>query len=134
MVEIIQQQELMDLTDVITLPFDLSTGLSPSPMTTTVFKSETTELTASEFCRGVKRDKSHYMELQDDKYIHSWNRSFVATAFMHHTQHVLDADYKPVTASEIGLVKEMQIFMHAVFEDKKVNQWLVTTKLHVMLN
>jgi hypothetical protein len=58
------------------------------------------------------------MELEDDKYFNSWYRSIVVTTFIHHTQHVLNADYKPVTAMEIGLFKEMQIVMYAVFEDK----------------
>ena len=97
---------------------DLSTGLSPSTKSTVSTTATTNELTASEFRRGVKRDKSHYMELKEDKHFNSWNRGFVATAFMHHTQHVLDGDYKPVTATEISLFKEMQIFMYAVFEDK----------------
>jgi hypothetical protein len=38
---------------------DLSTGIFPSPMKTALIKSETTELSASKFRRGVKRDKSH---------------------------------------------------------------------------
>jgi hypothetical protein len=37
---------------------------------------------------------------------------------MHHTQHVLDADYKPVIATEIDLFKEMQILIYAVSKDK----------------
>jgi hypothetical protein len=34
-------------------------------------------LTAQEFRRGVKRDKTHYEDLKDDKYSNSWNRSFL---------------------------------------------------------
>jgi hypothetical protein len=80
---------------------------------------ETTELTASAFLHhGVKRDKSHYIEFKDNKYFNSWIHGFVAMVFMHHTQHVLVADYKPVTTTEIGLFKEMQIIMYAVYEDK----------------
>jgi hypothetical protein len=30
---------------------------------------------------------------------------------------VLDADHKPVTATEIARIKEIEIFMYAVFED-----------------
>jgi hypothetical protein len=58
------------------------------------------------------------VELKYDKYFNFWNRSFVATEFMYHTQQVLVAVYKPDTATEIGLFKEMQVFMYAVFEDK----------------
>jgi hypothetical protein len=120
---------------------NLSTGLSPLTKTAAIFKSETTELTASEFRRGVKRDKSHYMELKDDKYFNSWNHSFVATAFMHHKQHVLDADYKPVTATEIGLFKFSRkckslctLSSKTSSKPTKVNSWSTTTKLHVMPN
>jgi predicted transcriptional regulator len=37
--------------------------------------------------------------------------------FMYHTQHVLFAYYKSATAAEIVLLKVMQIFMYALFED-----------------
>jgi hypothetical protein len=49
-------------------------------------------LTAQEFRKGVKRDKSHYTDLKDDKYFTTWNRGFVATANMHHTHHKLMTD------------------------------------------
>jgi hypothetical protein len=70
------------------------------------------------------------MELKDNKHFSSRNRSFIAAAFM---QHGLDANYKPVAATEIGIFKEMQMFMYAVFESKlKVNGWSVATRLHVI--
>jgi hypothetical protein len=50
---------------------------------------------------------------------------------MHHTQHVLDAYYTPVTATEIGPFKDMQIFMYAVFEDKlKTNKGILLISIH----
>jgi hypothetical protein len=84
---------------------------------TTSFPGALDNLTASEFQKGVKRDKSHYSNLKDDKYFNTWNRGFVATAYMHHTHMVLDGDYIPRTAPEQTLFKEMQIFMYAVFEE-----------------
>jgi hypothetical protein len=75
------------------------------------------ELTAQEFRRGVKRDKTHYTDMKDDKHFNPWNRGFVATALMHHTHHVLDEVYIPKTPTEIGLFQEMQTFMYAVFEE-----------------
>jgi hypothetical protein len=74
-------------------------------------------LTAQEFCRGVKRGKTHYTYLKDDKHFNLWNRGFVATEFMHHTHHVLDEEYVPKTPTKIGLLQEMQTFMYAVFEE-----------------
>ena len=74
-------------------------------------------LTVQEFRRGVKRDKTHYENLKDDKYFNTWNRSFVATAHMHHTQLVLDETYVPKADSDVAVFKEMQTFMYAVLEE-----------------
>ena len=79
----------------------------------------TDALSAQEFRRGVKRDKSHYTNLKDDKHFNSWNRGFVATAYMHHTQHVLDEHYipDPTNPTELALFTKMQVFMYAVLEE-----------------
>ena len=74
-------------------------------------------LTAQEFRKSVKRDKSHYSDLKDDKHFNSWNRGFVATAHMHHTHLVLDPSYVPKTIEESAVFAEMQTFMYAVFEE-----------------
>jgi hypothetical protein len=74
-------------------------------------------LTAQELCRGEKRDKTHYAYLKDDKYFSTWNRGFVATAHMHHTQCVLDEWYVPTSDVDFAVLKKMQTFMYAVFED-----------------
>ena len=74
-------------------------------------------LTAQEFRRGIKRDKSHYADLKDDKYFNSWNRGFVATAHTHHTHFILDEKYCPVTPDEKTVFKEIQVFMFAVLEE-----------------
>ena len=94
---------------------DFQAGITPSKSATV--SSMTDELTAAEFRKGVKRDKSHYSNLKDDKHFNSWNRGFVATAHMHHTHLVLDEDYVPRTTTELTLFKEMQVFMYAVFEE-----------------
>jgi hypothetical protein len=55
----------------------------------------------------------------------------VATAFMIHSQHVLNADYNPVAATEIGLFKEMLILMYATFEDKlKTDKGISLVSIH----
>jgi hypothetical protein len=46
--------------------------------------------------------------IKDDKLFDSWNQSVVATAYMHHTQKVLDENYKPKSAAERDLFDEMQ--------------------------
>jgi hypothetical protein len=37
---------------------------------------------------------------------------------MHHTQFDLDGDYVPLNPTEVGLYREMQIFMYTAFEEK----------------
>jgi hypothetical protein len=75
------------------------------------------DLTDSEFWRGIKNDRTHYSEQNNVKNFNTWNCGFVATAFMHHTQFVLDGDYVPLTPTEVGLFREMKLFMHDVFEE-----------------
>ena len=74
-------------------------------------------LTVQEFRRGVKRDKTHYENLKDDKYFNTWNRGFVATEHMHHMHLVLDDTYIPKTDADIAVFKEMQTFMYAVLKE-----------------
>ena len=95
---------------------DLQSGIV-KPIAKHEHTANSDELTAQEFRRGVKRDKSHYTNLKEDKHFNSWNRGFVATAFMHHTHRVLDDNYVPKTPIEISLFQEMQTFMYAVFEE-----------------
>jgi hypothetical protein len=76
------------------------------------------EFTAIDFRKGTKRDKTCYSELKDDKHFNIWNRCFVSTAYTHHTQLVLDENYKPKTETEKEVFQEMQFFMYSVFEEK----------------
>jgi hypothetical protein len=100
---------------------DVSTGgLSSTSMAKTTpqpYSSQGNLLTVQEFRRGVKRDKEHYENLKDDKYFNSWNRGFVATARMHYTDLVMNEKYPTKNDDEKVVLKEMQIFMYAVFEE-----------------
>jgi hypothetical protein len=83
----------------------------------------TDSLTAQEFCRGVMRDRAHYADLKDDKYLSTWKCGFIATAHMHHTNNKLDETYHPISDIEMAVFKEMHIFMYAVLEDHlKINK------------
>jgi hypothetical protein len=73
-------------------------------------------LRAPEFRHGVKRDKTHYKTLKDDKHFNSWNRGFVATPHMHHTHLVLDAGYCPLNDVDVAVFKEMRTFMYALLQ------------------
>jgi hypothetical protein len=66
----------------------------------------------------IKHTKTHYTELKEDKHFNTWNLGFVATALMIRTFFVLVENYIPKTAVDSALFKEMQIFMHTVFEEK----------------
>ena len=99
---------------------DLAAGdttAKPPPPIVSGVTAAMEDLTVLEFRRGVKRDKTHYEDLKDDKFFNTWNRGFVATAHMHHTHLVLDEGYVPKNASEAAVFKEMQTFMYAVLED-----------------
>jgi hypothetical protein len=77
----------------------------------------TDDLTALDFRKGVRRDKTHYTDLKDDKYFTIWNRGFVATAHMHHTHQVLDESYVPRSETKVSVFKEQQTFMYTVLEE-----------------
>jgi hypothetical protein len=93
---------------------DLEAGLAPKRLASSVVDSA---MTPQEFLRSVKRDKTHFTSLKDNKHFNSWNRGFVATAFMHHTHLVLDENYIPTTANDITIFREIQTFMYAVLEE-----------------
>jgi hypothetical protein len=99
---------------------DMAMGLSNTKRASVVSSFNPTaseDLTAQEFRKSVKRDKTHYSDLKEDKYFNSWNRGFVATAHMHHTHLILDEGYTPTTVIEKALFQEMQVFMYAVLEE-----------------
>jgi hypothetical protein len=75
------------------------------------------DLTALEFRKRVRCDKTHYTDLKDDKYFTTCNRGFVATAHMHHTHQVLDQVYVPRSETEVSVFKEQQTFMYAILEE-----------------
>jgi hypothetical protein len=79
---------------------DMADGLTPSTKSASI-SLQSGEITASEFRRGIRRDKTNYAELKDEHF-NTCKRGSVATAFMLHTQFVLDGDYVPVTPTEVG--------------------------------
>jgi hypothetical protein len=68
----------------------VDTSAKPPPPAVSGVTAATEDLTVLEFRWGVKRDKTHYEDLKDDKFFNTWNRGFVTTAHMHHTHLVLD--------------------------------------------
>jgi hypothetical protein len=69
-----------------------------------------------EFKRGVKRDKTHYPILKDDRYWDNFYRSFVVTAVSHNVEKVLDPSYAPTDPSEKSLFEEQKKFVYSALE------------------
>ena len=72
---------------------------------------------ASNFKKGVKRDKSHYKDFKHERYWDVWNRGFRATAKTHDLANILDNRYIPISQEDCDLFDEQQIFMYAVLEE-----------------
>jgi hypothetical protein len=71
-------------------------------------------MTVQELRRGIRR----VVDLKDDKHFSSWNRGFVATAYMHYTHLVLNEKYVWKTPNKIEVFQEIQTVMYAVMEQK----------------
>ena len=118
----ITQDQFLDYCGSDDYTIDVATNGIPPPSATASSGSTPTvvasdgQITAQEFRRGVKRYKTHYTELKDEKHFNSWNRNFVANAFMHHTHLVLDSEYVPKAPDEVEVFHEMQTFMYAVLQ------------------
>ena len=70
---------------------------------------------AQEFRHGIKRDKSHYSVLKDEKQWNSWKRKTVATIYAHGCANILSSTYLPSTPDETVLFNEQNNFMYDVF-------------------
>ena len=71
----------------------------------------------NDFKRGIKRDKSHYKELKDDKQWDRWQRATIDTARSHGCEEVFDPGYDPafIYQEEEEIFDEKQKFMYSVF-------------------
>ena len=63
----------------------------------------------------MKRDKTHYIELKDEKQWDDWKRKAVATVFAHGCENVISPPYTPTTADETLLLIKQNKFMYDVF-------------------
>ena len=53
----------------------------------------------SNFLKGIKRDKTQYPSIKDERDYHTWVRSFLAIANSHKIEEVFDPDYVPSNPS-----------------------------------
>ena len=79
------------------------------------FPTKGTKDLAYEFRKGVKRDKSHYTPLKDEKHYDDWRRKTVSTARAHGCENILDVTFSPKTEQEDALFQEQSKFMYDVF-------------------
>ena len=67
------------------------------------------------FRKGIKREKTAYPKLKDEKYFDSFSRSLYITAKSHECEDVLDPEYTP-SNSEKELFEAKQVFMFSVLD------------------
>jgi hypothetical protein len=99
------------LGQVSNVPATISPSLNNQLSTSTKARSA-----VDEFKRGVKRDKTHYPILKDDRYWDNFYRSFVVTAVSHNVEKVLDPSYAPTDPSEKSLFEEQKKFVYSALE------------------
>ena len=81
----------MDIYDANALP-TVSPTRTREPLVPPVARQP-----AEEFKRGIKRDKTHYISLKENKQWDDWHRSPLATARSHGCEEVFNPKYKPKT-------------------------------------
>ena len=89
-------------------PISVSTPRTVAPRSTAV----------SDFKKSIKRDKSHYTVLREDKQWDAWKRSTLATARSHSCEEIFNPSYVPSNSDERDLFHEKQKFIYSVFEEK----------------
>ena len=70
---------------------------------------------AAEFRKGIKRDKSHYTVLSDEKQWDEWKSLTISTIYAHGCENIISNSYSPQDPDEIVLFKEQNKFMFDVF-------------------
>lgn len=70
---------------------------------------------AAEFRKGIKRDKSAYLILKDERNWDNWKRRTIATMYAHGCQNVANPSYKANTVDDALLLREQNNFMYDVF-------------------
>lgn len=88
---------------------------SNTPSVSQSSRPTTTFNPASDFRRGIKRDKTHYMEIKDEKQWDEFKRKTVATAYAHGCENVINSSYVPTTSDDIVLFEEQKKFMYDVW-------------------
>ena len=78
-------------------------------------RSTSTYNPASDFRRGIKRDKTHYTEIKDEKQWDEFKRKTIATAYAHGCENVINSSYVPISSDDVVLFEEQKKFMYDVW-------------------
>ena len=70
---------------------------------------------ASDFRRGIKRDKTQYKEFKDEKNWDEFKRLTQATIYAHGCENVINPSYVPTSNDDIALFAEQQKFMYDIW-------------------
>ena len=104
------------LQEIVTISQPNQTTTAQRNNTTPPQRGTSTTNPANEFAKSIKRDKTHYTELKDEKHWDKWLTGFVIQATAHGVEHmILDHKYKPSTPEDIAVFQEKQKFMMSVF-------------------
>ena len=88
----------------------------PTPATgASSSKPAATNTPVADFRRGLKRDKTHYTELKDEKQWDEFKRTTIATVYAHGCENVIDPSFAPSTPDEDALFEEQKKFMYDVW-------------------
>ena len=68
------------------------------------------------FIKGVKRDKTQYVEIKDERHFDNWQRSFLATVRSHRIENVFNPAYVPTTTEDRLLFQEQLKFAYTVLD------------------
>ena len=90
-------------------------NLNQNNATVQLPQSKPAKSLASEFRRGIKREKSAYLVLKDERIWNSWKRKTIATMNAHGCQNIANPNYKPQSLDETLLLREQNNFMYDVF-------------------
>jgi len=92
----------------------LGGGFPHTPVRTSL-PPRVTSNPAAEFRRGIKKSKTDYVVISDEKQWNKWKTLTMSTALTHGCENVVDPMYIPVTHEDTLLFTEQQNFMYDVF-------------------
>ena len=111
--------EKRDFDEYRTIIYDPTSEHQHQPtMTRSLPRNNHKSSEAEMFMKSIKKDRTAYPTLKEDRQWDKWNRSLKAVARTHGCEIILDPSYVPGNEGEIELFKEKQKFMYSVFEDK----------------